>query len=82
MPNELGNEAESTWVGYHDHRYPATGEWMDDERSENNKDEVNKRLTQKERILKKMKSKYFQEDTDHSSLPGNGGVEDLGNTRK
>jgi len=82
LPNELGNEAESTWVGYHDHRYPATGEWMDDERSENNKDEVNKRLTQKERILKKMKSKYFQDEIDHSEVPGGNGPSDPGNTRK
>jgi hypothetical protein len=81
MPGEIGNETESQSVGYGEHRYRQTGEWMDDERLEP-KDDTNKRKTQKERILKKMKEKYYQGEIDHSSIPGNGGIEDLGNTRK
>jgi hypothetical protein len=57
MPGELGGEDDlSMNVGHYDRLYDTSGEWMNDV----NRPHDNSEERQKERILKKMKSKLYQ----------------------
>lgn len=57
MPGELGGEDDlSMNVGHYDRRYDCTGEWMDDV----NRTFDDSETKQKERILKKMRSRSYR----------------------
>jgi hypothetical protein len=69
MPGEIGDETESQQVGYKGHAYPPTGEFMEDERHICKKDKE----SQKDRVRKRMREKFFQEhEIPHSMLPDGG----------
>jgi len=61
MPGNLNQEDDlSMDVGHHDTRYDGTGAWMEDV----NRTFDDSESKQKERILKKMRSKIYKKDQE------------------
>jgi hypothetical protein len=73
MPGELGNENEGQQVGYYEHKYKPEPEFMNDDRQVQTEDDSKKTESQRDRLLRRWRTKLYQQpEPECSGIPTGG----------